>query len=66
LRSRNGFRGQKALPILEEQSPEDRDLKLRIVQTLRLIGGKPAKKLAATFAEDSEFDMLTEALDDIE
>lgn len=61
-----GFAGKKALPLLADQGPEDRDLKLRIVQSLRLIGGKAARTLAAEVAEDSDFDMLNEAVEDIE
>jgi hypothetical protein len=62
-----GFAGEKAIPLLEEEScRQDRDLRLRIAQTLRLIGGAAAKKLASEVADDSEFDMLTEAADEVE
>jgi len=62
-----GFAGKKALPLLEEEGHrEDRDLRLRILQSLRLIGGKAAKKLAAEIVEDTELDMLTEAAEEVE
>ena len=41
-----GFAGPGALALLSEHCPGDADMRLRMVQTLRLIGGKAARQLA--------------------
>lgn len=62
-----GFAGEGALPLLEEETHrQDRDLKLRIAQSLRLVGGEAAKKMALELAEDTEFGMLRDAADAVE
>ena len=62
-----GFAGEAALPLLEEERyREDRDLRLRIVQSLRHVGGEAAKALALKVAEGVDFEMLAEAARDVE
>ena len=62
-----GFARQAGLPLLEkERYCEDRDLRLRIVQSLRNVGGEAAKALALEVAEGIEFEMLAEAAREVE
>ena len=65
-----GFAGAAAVPVLREQTPTDDDQRLRIVQTLRLAGGKDAKKLAKELVDEVEGDdtvhgMIRDSLEDV-
>lgn len=62
-----GFAGERALPLVDDETgTKDRDLRLRLAQTLRLVGGAKAKEIAAELADGSDFDMLTEAAEEVE
>jgi hypothetical protein len=65
-----GFAGRAALPVLSEHVADDSDMLLRIVQTLRLVGDKEAKKLAKQLVEDLDGDgdvesMIRDAVDEL-
>jgi hypothetical protein len=61
-----GFLGKPGLPLIDEETyNEDRDLRLRLAQSLRLVGGKPAKKIARELLGGIAFDTLQDAVDEI-
>lgn len=57
-----GLAGEKALPLIEEADIRDDDDRLRIVQTLRYIGGDKAKEIAKRLVEDLDGSSTTISL----